>query len=399
MIKIKNFLSRFKEEKKLLFLFFGFKLILVVFVLSFYDLIPFSQRDYNLNSDHFHGQAQSRLEMGLSAYDGPQYLDIAYFGYEIIGEVDSKKYAFFPFYPLLIKVFAPLFNGNYTLSALLISLLAHLFGFILFFKLLNLEKTDEKGSWLSLKYFLIYPTAIFFLATYTESLFFLLSVLTFFLLRKKKFYLSALTGFLGALTRPPGILLFIPFVLELFFFLKETGFKNFLKSSIREKAKIITPLFVPLGTLSYFFYLKLITGNFNSYFEALAYWKRSELSLKNVFTVLFDRITNFASLPLHSFYASKLDLIFVLFFLSLLLIFYKKIRFSYFAYGLSLIFLPLLSGQTMSLMRYLSVCFPVFIILGKITKKNKVLDFILTLIFILLLSVFSLKFFNWYWVG
>lgn len=386
-------------EKNVLALFFTVKILLLVFVLLFYETIPFSQRDYDVNSDHFHGQAQSRLEMGLSPYDGPQYLDIAYFGYPKIGKTDSKKFAFFPLYPALIKIFAPIFSHNFTLSGVIISFISHLFGAIFFFKLLIFDKKETKSAFSSLKYFLIYPTALFFFSVYTESLFFLLSVLTVYLLRQKKWWLAGMVGFLGALTRPPGILLFIPFIIEFFLYLREIKIKNFLRLKIREKISIFAPFLIPLGTFSYFVYLYLAIGNFNAYFDALSYWKKSAISLKNLFNVLFDKISHFNDLPLHSFYSSKLDLVFGLAFILLLLVFWKKIRFSYFAYGLALVILPLLSGQTMSLMRYLSVCFPVFMILGNLGAKNKVLDVFISTFSLLLLAIFSLKLFNWYWIG
>ncbi len=396
--KFLKYFSLNKGGKNILVLFFAVKIILIAFILTFYNVLPFSSRDYEVNSDHFHGQEQSNIEQGFSPYDAPQYLDIAYFGYKKIGEIDSKKFAFFPLYPFLIRLGAPFFGNDFTIAGIIISLVASLFGTIFFYKLVLLDESEDT-AFFSIKYFLIYPTAFFFCAVYTESLFFFLSILTFYLLRKKKWWMAGIAGLLGALTRPPGILLFLPFIIEFAVSLRGKKWKEYWLQPLKKKISFLAAFLIPLGTLSYFIYLYFSIGNFFAYFDALSYWSRSKIGLGKLFTVLYDKISNFNSLPLHSFYSSKLDLIFVLAFLVLLIFFYKKIRFSYFIYGLSVAILPLMSGQTMSLMRYLSVSFPVFLILGIAGAKNRTFDTALSLVWIMMLAILSLKLFNWYWVG
>jgi hypothetical protein len=383
---------------RLIIFFLIFKLVLLFFVINCRGFLPFSNIDYEQNSDHFHGQTQSDLEKGLSPFDGPQYLNIAYSGYQKMAAEDSKIYAFFPLYPLLIKMFSYATAGNYTLAGLLVSFLAHLLSVVLFYRLILLDDSEDVAM-NSVKYSLIFPTAIFFIAVYTEALFFFLTIATFYLARKRKWWLAGLSGLLAAMTRPPGIILLVPFLIEYYLYLKELKIQSFLDFLKKTRANILSFILIPMGVFIYFLYVYLLTGDFFFYFKALSYWSRSKMSVTNVFTTLYDKLVNFNQLPLHSFYSSKVDVIATLFFIGLLIYAFKKIRFSYWVYGMMLIALPLSSGQTMSLSRYLSVVFPGFIILGILGKKNEFWDFMITLVFILLLSFFSLSFVNWYWVG
>ena len=159
------------KSGSVLALFLGFKIILMFFVLCCYDFLPFSAWDYENNSDHFIGQNQEKWERGLSPYDSPHYLNLAYFGYENMGYFDEKVRAFFPLYPTLISIFSFYTGKNYTLAGLIISFFAHLAGTLIFYQLVKLD-WDKKTAFESVKFFLIYPTAFFFLSVYTESLFF-----------------------------------------------------------------------------------------------------------------------------------------------------------------------------------------------------------------------------------
>jgi len=389
-----------KDRKiwRLVGLFLIFKIVLLLFVWTCSDLIPFSQYDYDNNSDHFYGQEQSDLELRLSPYDGPQYLNIAYYGYEKMAKEDPKIYAFFPLYPFLIRIFSPLTANNYTVAGLLISFVCHFLGVIYFYRLILLD-SDEKTARNSVKYFLIYPTAIFFLAVYTEALFFLLSILVFYLIRKRNWWLAGLFGLLGAISRPPGILLLVPFVIEYLIYLKEIRIQGLLDFFKKSRANFLSAALIPAGLLAYFYYVYLTTGDLFFYFKALDYWGRNNISFLNVPRTVYDHLANFNQLNLHSFHSSQIDVVFGLFFLLLVPLMLKYLRFSYWIYAFLLLALPLSSNDTMSLTRYLSVSFPHFILLGILGRKQKYWDLFATLSFILLTALFSIAFFNWYWIG
>ncbi len=63
-------------------------------------------------------------------------------------------------------------------------------------------------------YTAVFPTALFFVAPYSESLFLLLSVLVFWWARSRRWELAGLAGALAALTRNVGVLLALPIAVE-----------------------------------------------------------------------------------------------------------------------------------------------------------------------------------------
>jgi Gpi18-like mannosyltransferase len=139
-------------------------------------------------------------------YDADVYIRIARSGYTIITDTP-----YFPLYPLLIRAFA--FGGQYAFAALVV---ANAFGFLAFLLLRNLieEERDQAIARRALLYLACFPTSLFLLAGYTESMFLVLSLLTFTALRKRSWNVVAVCAALATVTRSAGILLLIPIALE-----------------------------------------------------------------------------------------------------------------------------------------------------------------------------------------
>ncbi len=140
-------------------------------------------------------------------WDTAHYTHIATMGYYNIVSM-----AFFPLYPLLERtvMFA---TGSPFTAGLIIS---NLTGLIMFIVLYRLVERDFGGNraFYTLFYLAIFPTAFFFSAAYSESLFLCLSTLTFYQLRQGRWWLAGLFGFLATCTRPDGMYLVIPFAYE-----------------------------------------------------------------------------------------------------------------------------------------------------------------------------------------
>ena len=182
----------------------------------------------------------------LANFDGLHYILIAKNGYS------EFEQAFFPLYPLIIRLVAPLFSNNQLLTGLLISNVSFLFGLILFYKYLKLISSDSIrfNPILSVLFLLAFPTSFYFGAVYTEGLFFLLLVSTLYFRKKESYLLVIIFSFLAALTRFIGVFLIIPIILH--FFNKNK------KPNIYHLASIISPL---IGLVLYCFYLWQTTGD------------------------------------------------------------------------------------------------------------------------------------------
>ncbi|MBI4999263.1 hypothetical protein HZB97_00645, partial [Candidatus Gottesmanbacteria bacterium] len=83
----------------------------------------------------------SPLLWGWANMDGAHYLSIAQNGYY------QYEQAFFPLYPMLIRLLANFMDKNYLLSALFISHLFFLGSLIIFYKLLKKQFSEGVARW------------------------------------------------------------------------------------------------------------------------------------------------------------------------------------------------------------------------------------------------------------
>lgn len=169
-------------------------------------------------------------------WDGGHFIGIAENGY-----LEEKQFAFFPLFPLLIRI-TTVITGNYFFSGLLLSNLFAFLAVLVFYKLLRLDFDRDSGL-RGIYYLIIFPTAFFLGAVYTESLLLFLSVFSFFLIRQKKYFQSSITALLASAADPLGIILTPALIVE---YLSERKFR--LSSLKTEIFLFLLPIF---GILSY----------------------------------------------------------------------------------------------------------------------------------------------------
>ena len=131
---------------------------------------------------------------------------ISYLGIAILGYRPDASIAFMPLYPLMIRLTAPVFGGNYLLAALVLSTVLCVIVLILLYELFAQVASQEVARE-AVMMFLGFPTAFFLLAGYTESLFLVLVLLFWLLARRKQWLWAALVAGLATLTRLQGMVL------------------------------------------------------------------------------------------------------------------------------------------------------------------------------------------------
>ena len=134
-------------------------------------------------------------------WDTLWYLRYAHDG--LLPAGDPEYRAFWPLYPWLIRAAAPLLGGSYLAAGLLIANLALLAGAVLFYRLAEIEAgagVARRGTW----YMLLFPSAFFFFAAYSESVFLLLSVAAFLAARRGRWGWAGLWVAGAAMVRIPG---------------------------------------------------------------------------------------------------------------------------------------------------------------------------------------------------
>lgn len=135
-------------------------------------------------------------------YDGYRYFLLAYSGYFEPSNIANT--VFYPLYPMTIRFIWKLTGLDIIVTSLILSTIAAFFAFYLLFKTTEdlYGRTPAKYAVICLA---IYPTALFIVGPYTESLFLALTLAAFYLARKDRWLLAGLMGALAALTRSMGV--------------------------------------------------------------------------------------------------------------------------------------------------------------------------------------------------
>lgn len=142
-------------------------------------------------------------------WDSVWYLTIAQDGY---GDAQSHaQAAFYPLYPLAMRA-GGWVVGSPLMAGILISLACFLGALVLLHRLVALE-LGEAYARPAVLLVAFFPSALFFSAVYSESLFLLVSVGAFLAARRERWAWAGALGGLAALTRNSGVLLLVPLAL------------------------------------------------------------------------------------------------------------------------------------------------------------------------------------------
>ncbi len=379
---IKNF---FAKHKSIIALFLSVKIGLIALIFLTYPLLRFSSYDYQLNGYRFTAE-NGMVEKHMAAWDGQWYLHIAEQGYRNFptAEIQAKSYAFFPMYPLLIRIVSFFTLGNTILAALLIAFGSSFVYVIILYKLIMLEYAERIAKYAVL-YFLITPSAIFFTAAYAEALFFMLVLAAWYCARTGRWRAGALFAYCAALTRPQGAFLVLPLAIEY---------------ALNARKSIYSLLGAPLGLLTYYTFLYFETGNFFTHtIINQKFWGRTGSDFFEIASIVIDRVSNFASLPFNSFHYSQLDTAILVSSLALIVPMIARLRLSYALWAFILIALPLSTGITTSITRYISLSFPHYLFLSLLGARYRALHWIFVIVFSVIGAVLAVRFVHWYWAG
>jgi Gpi18-like mannosyltransferase len=282
--------------------------------------------------------------------------------------------------------------GGIILSNLCFIAAACIF-YLLVKKLFN--KSIALYSWLAL---LLFPTSYIFSAFMSESLFLLMLLLSIYFGFEKKWITAGIFGALLSATRNTGILVIIPLII--IFLQDELGNKPFKfkhLALIFNKRFILTLILVPLGLVFFMFFLGKTINDPFGFINIQRFWEKPV----NDISILLAIPYSFINWELEgSFNIHLYNLFYFLLYVSLFIYgYYKKVIPVSLLSILPWLFIPLLAGTMLALPRYLSVLFPIYILIGILLSKHKV---IAVAFYILsgLLSLYPLySFIQGYWVA
>lgn len=311
-------------------------------------------------------------------FDGVHYLSIAQNGY-------VSEAVFFPLYPLLIKLFGMILGGNYFWASLVVSNSALLLAVILFYKLIKLDSDAKRGTEAVL-WLLLFPTVFFFSAAYSESLFLLLLVASFYFARKKYWGLAMTSAFFLCITRVVGVFIIPALIYEYF----------------RENRNITWRfLAVPLGLVGYALFNLYKWGDFLYFIRAHSELNngRSVSSIILFPQTIYRYIKILFSLPINV-YEWQIALLEVAMFLLVSYLLYSawrnKVRLSYLIFSVFAFLMPASSGTFSGLPRYVIILFPIYLAL---TYQPMIVKRLWAVISFALLSLLTMFFLRGYFVA
>jgi hypothetical protein len=367
----------------------------------------------------------------MRLWDGLWYRLIARDGYEI--SEGTAKAAFWPLYPWLMEQGSRLTEWTVESVGYLISNLSFFGALVIVYRLVSID-FDRDVARRTLWALALFPTALFFTAVYTESLFLLLAAGALLAARQGNWWLAGLVGLLAALTRSAGVMILLPFAV---LFLKQYG------TDIRRWFPHLIPAALPaLGPVIFGWHLERSGAKFWDFvtvqeqwwrFSAMPWetfrcatqgcdaylkphmngeepfpvqgadWTWLDLLVSNIFNwgYLADLIPSerFRLLAADS---DTLELSVTIGALALALVGLKKLPLYYSAFVLPPLLVPLFSPGAvhplMSMPRFVLPLFPLFVMIALLVRQRW-LALPLALVSAGLLAVLSMQFANWYWVS
>jgi Gpi18-like mannosyltransferase len=308
---------------------------------------------------------------------------IVKYGYSLKAN-ETSNVAFFPLYPALVKSLYYILPIDYFYLGQIISWLS-LFGALVFFYKLLLLDYEEKFSLNTLLYLLLFPWAFFLAAVYTESLFLLLVISGFYYARKQDWAAAGILGFFAALTRISGIFLLPALLWEYYYQNKKID------------ARSLCLLLIPAGLGTFSVYLKYKTGSAFAYLQNQAAFGRSlTFPLKTLWLDVVNAFLFFKHGDILKAGVYTLGLFVVFLAIFLLIKKHKEIRSSYLIFAWLSILLPLSTGTTTSIGRYILNIFPIFVLAALV--QNKVFKYSWFILGGIFLITLTFSFVGWYFI-
>ncbi len=320
----------------------------------------FSLGNFSTNSIHLHILLNSWYR-----WDSGNYTGIATDGYKIFSFM-----AFFPLFPLMEHILTWVVRDPF-IAGLLISNTA-MFGMFMVLYRLVAEDFDREQAWRCVLYLAAFPTAFFFAAAYNESLFLFLALLSFYWIRKHRWWLAGAAALFAGLTRSIALCLFIPFAYE---YLCQCDFQW-----RKIRIDVLGGLGIGAGVALYSLYGYLTYHDFLAFAHAEKAWHRGLAFPGLIFWEAYGIIKHHPLLTFDSIHA-VMDLSATLFILVVLVLAFvgpwklPRERWSYALYGAVTYFFIIIEPEAgryplASLARYMLEIFPAFIVLAALGRKR-----------------------------
>ncbi len=366
-------------------------------------------------NDHVSWDSEYYISIALGGYDDPQMRAIPptfNWRYPEIGIKDqspadwiSMNYAFFPFYPLVMRAFYYPLQGmglnpiaTATLAGVIVSLLGTLLAML---ALHDLARDDapsgardgagESGGVRAAFYLIIFPAGMFLAQVYTEGLFLGLSFATLALARRQKWTWAALLAMGAVWTRAAGGLLLIPM---LWYWWKSGGLQRLRQQFSWREAGTLLLLFSPI--LAYVIWNAVLGQQFhiiesNFFSRGLLLIDQSYQAWRTAWEAMLSG--NYSAEVVY--YLG--EFVAIIFGLIACLLMWRRDK-ALMLYGLATIVFALTSGAAQGMHRYVMAAPAVFLVPAA-WGRREAFDRSWTLINVLLMGIYAAMFSFDFWAG
>ncbi|RPH34515.1 MAG: hypothetical protein EHM93_00335 [Bacteroidales bacterium] len=312
----------------------------------------------------------------------PKITDVKDLGYNNGPDFKQSEWAFFPLYPAMNRVCIKYLNIDFNTSGFFWTLIFSTLAFIGFYKFCEFYLNDSKKALYISLVFMLFPFHYYFSMMYTEAIFFTFLIFSFISIHTGKYKYIPLLIVPLVLIRPNGVIALVPLY---FYYLERNGIlsKKHFNLSLLLSRRIILQSFLFLSGaivfLLYCVYQKYMTGYYSAFSIAQAGWYKE---------FMFPLLALFR----RSDFASQFNSVYTIAIILLSVFSWKRFSISLNILIWTTILLPLCSGSVTSMPRYISVIFPISLIIGEWMYSSKIKYSALSLLLVLQLFVF------YYWL-
>jgi hypothetical protein len=296
----------------------------------------------------------------------------------------QRDFAFFPVYPLTVFAVKSITGINADILGIAISNMFFVFAVIGLYLLVKEIYNPDLAKYSAIA-MMVYPVGYVFSGMMSESIFIFLLIIGYYAAYKKHWIVAGVIGAILSATRIVGILIIFSYLL---LYLEQNNFK--IVKSVKFYYKVLIAIAMSfVGIVGYMIYLQYHLGEPLAFLMIQNYWEKSTANLNPLFAIPFALIDYRVegSMLAHFYNFGFLVLATTLFVWSSI----KKIL----PMSLNIILLwfliPMTSGTMLALSRYISVEFPIYILLGVICfRYPKYAPIILSIMSLLLGLMVSL---------
>jgi hypothetical protein len=330
-------------------------------------------------------------------FDSGWYLSVIEWGYGPPPPLGRpSNHAFFPLYPLTAKVLHDTFALDGFHAGLIVSYLCLFLSMSLLWRE-GRERLGEDGAWKAVLFLLLFPTSFFLAAVYSESMFLLLALLAFRDARGGPVGRAALWALLLGFTRATALAV-APALFLAAFERRAPGPPP--EGRARRLGRALLLGAIPIAAVFAWAYgIGLVNHEPGLFFRSMHGWNRVASSTKGVSDWFALLQTRFAAAEWKNNPTILLDYGAVVLFLCIGVFQLTRKRWADAVWTGSAIALPMTTGLSDGIPRYLMVVYPAYFAMAEATRGRPLARIGCWILSGALLLAAAARFVNWQWVA